>query len=247
MAIFVTGDLHGDIDISKLNTKRFKKGNELTKNDYLIVCGDFGLVFDKVESNTERYTLKWLNNKPWTTLFVDGNHENFDRLTEYPVKEMFNGKVQEIRSSIFHLMRGEIYTIDNKKIFCFGGAFSHDKESRKEHVSWWKQELPTINECDYARKNLEKANQKVDLIITHDAPRCLASRYGFNRDAMYNGYADNQINILNFLQEIYKTVDFKDWYCGHYHIDMDDDNFHFLYNRILDSKTNQNYNSFLKY
>lgn len=236
MTIYVTGDIHGDIDIGKLHANRFKEGNQLTKDDYLIICGDFGLVFDPYETKSERYMLKWLNEKPWTTLFVDGNHENFDRLEYYPQKELFGGKVHEIMPSIFHLMRGEIYTIDDKKLFCFGGAFSHDRQYRTIHKSWWPQELPTIDECNHARKNLEKLDQKVDLIITHDAPGCVARRFGFNRQAMQNGYNDNQVNILDFLQEIYKTVEFKEWYCGHYHMDIDDDNFHFLYNRVLKVK-----------
>ena len=62
----------------------------------------------------------------FTTLFVDGNHENFDRLYSYPIIEWHGGKVHKINSSIFHLMRGEIYEIDNKKIFAFGGASCHD-------------------------------------------------------------------------------------------------------------------------
>ena len=60
-------------------------------------------------------------------MFVDGNHENYTRLyNDYPVEEWNGGKVHRIRDSVIHLMRGEIYDIDNKKIFVFGGAFSHD-------------------------------------------------------------------------------------------------------------------------
>ena len=31
--------------------------------------------------------LDWLDGKAFTTLFVDGNHENFDRLYAYPVEK----------------------------------------------------------------------------------------------------------------------------------------------------------------
>ena len=54
--------------------------------------------------------MKWLSEKPWTTLFVDGNHENFDRLKNYPITEEWGGKVQKIYDKVYHLMRGEIYT-----------------------------------------------------------------------------------------------------------------------------------------
>lgn len=75
--IYVTGDIHGEVDISKLNTQNFSQAKE---GDYLIICGDFGLIWDIKPSKNEEYWLKWLSKKPWTTLFVDGNHENFDRL-----------------------------------------------------------------------------------------------------------------------------------------------------------------------
>ena len=83
--VFITGDLHGNIDIKKLNSKNFPEGNSLTKEDYVIICGDFGLVWNN--SAEELYWRKWLDEKPWTTLFVDGNHENFNLLNDYPICE----------------------------------------------------------------------------------------------------------------------------------------------------------------
>ena len=86
----------------------------MTKDDYVIICGDFGGVWTFEEE------LDWLNNKNFTTLFVDGNHENYTRLYDYPVEEWHGGKVHKIRDSVLHLIRGEIFDIDNKKIFAFG-------------------------------------------------------------------------------------------------------------------------------
>lgn len=37
----------------------------------------------------------WLNDRPFTTLFVDGNHENFDLLNAYPVENWHGGKYTE--------------------------------------------------------------------------------------------------------------------------------------------------------
>lgn len=54
--IFITGDTHIPIDISKLNVTNFPIQKELSKEDYLIVCGDFGLIWDK--SNEEKYWTK---------------------------------------------------------------------------------------------------------------------------------------------------------------------------------------------
>ena len=123
--IYITGDTHSDF--TRFTEDQFPIQSEMTKNDYVIICGDFGGVWTfEEESHREKEALNWLNNKSFTTLFVDGNHENFTRLYSYPVEEWHGGKVHKIRDSVLHLMRGEIFDIDGKKFFAFGGAKSHD-------------------------------------------------------------------------------------------------------------------------
>lgn len=137
--IYMTGDTHGSIDIQKLNTKNFPKQKKLTKQDYIIICGDFGNVWYPPNSKgykEDKYWLRWFNNKSFTTLFVDGNHEGFPTLNLYPTVPFCGGMAGQIDSSIYHLKRGEIYTIEGKTFFCFGGAQSHDRAYRKEGVSW---------------------------------------------------------------------------------------------------------------
>jgi len=56
--IYITGDLHGGIDISKLSSKCFAEQKILSKNDYVIICGDFGCVWNN--SRTDNYWIKWL-------------------------------------------------------------------------------------------------------------------------------------------------------------------------------------------
>ena len=203
--IFVTGDTHMPYDVSKLNSKHFPEGKTLTKNDYVIILGDFGLLWnykitdvniesnpkDKKWSKDEIYWKNWLEEKPWTTLFVDGNHENFDRLYSYPISEWNGGKVQKISDSIIHLMRGEIYIIDGKKIFTFGGARSTDRgdilgpDRAKADIGkyWWMEELPFQSEIDNAINNLEKNDFKVDYILTHTLPNnLLMSLYFYDFD-----------------------------------------------------------------
>ena len=78
MAVFLTGDIHGLIDDpDRFEVWNFPEGENLTRNDYVIVLGDFGMPFDMMESDDD---LRKLASKPWTTLFVDGNHERFDFL-----------------------------------------------------------------------------------------------------------------------------------------------------------------------
>ena len=131
--IFITGDTHGELEINKLGAKQFPIGVSLSKDDYVIICGDFGLIWDN--GKTDNYWLEWLSVKPFTILFIDGNHENFDLLESYPVKEWNGGKVHQIKDNIFHLMRGQIFTINNKTFFTMGGATSTDKDRRK-NICW---------------------------------------------------------------------------------------------------------------
>lgn len=123
--IYITGDCHSNFE--RFNEENFSIQKEMTKDDYVIICGDFGGVWTfEEESSREKEVLDWLNEKNFTTLFVDGNHENFTRLYNYPVEEWHGGKVHKIRDSVLHLMREEIFEINNNKILTFGGAKSHD-------------------------------------------------------------------------------------------------------------------------
>ncbi len=54
--IYITGDVHIPVDIKKLSTKNFPKQKELTKNDYVIILGDFGGVWNN--GNEELYWRK---------------------------------------------------------------------------------------------------------------------------------------------------------------------------------------------
>ena len=104
--IFITGDLHGQHDFYKLTKTKFPDTN-LTKDDYLIIAGDFGLVWhDNYLSNTY---LQMLDSKNYTTLFIDGNHENHFILDNLPIKKWKGGNVHYITKKIIHLMRGQIY------------------------------------------------------------------------------------------------------------------------------------------
>lgn len=94
--IYITGDTHADF--SRFEEDKFTIQKDMSKDDYVIICGDFGGIWNYiVESMYEKQWLDWLDNKNFTTLFVDGNHENFTRLYNYPVEEWHRGKVHKIK------------------------------------------------------------------------------------------------------------------------------------------------------
>lgn len=221
--IYVTGDTHGSHDIHKLGITNFKEQKEMDKCDYVIICGDFGNVWSNSEE--ELYWRKWLNDKNFTTLWVDGNHENFDLLEQFPISEWNGGKVQYINDSVIRLMRGQVYTIDGFKFFTMGGATSIDKQYRVEGKSWWKQEIPSQEEFNEALNNLEKHDWEVDFVISHTAPMKIMEDMCYIKE-------NNPLN--SFFNLLMNDLKYKHWYFGHFHDDIDIDNKHtLLYERVL--------------
>ena len=231
--VFITGDTHGDW-INRLNVNSFPEQKEMTKDDYVIICGDFG-IWDN--SKREKYNLSWLDDKPFTTLFVSGNHENYDILDSLEMSEWHGGLVNFVRKSVIHLMRGQVFNIEDKTFFTFGGASSHDisagilepddpnfKEKKKQldkdpfalyrinHVSWWERELPSENEMEMGLDNLKKQNNKVDYIITHSPST--SELYLMGGKGLY------QSDVLtNYLEEVKANTEYKRHFFGHMHWD----------------------------
>lgn len=228
MAIYVCGDTHHNIDYNKLSSRNWPEGKELTKEDYLIVLGDFGLIWYGSRNQKEESLIKWYNNKPWTTLFIDGNHENFNRLLsdEFNEVDMFEDKVKKIDESIFYLQRGHIYNIEGSSFFTFGGGISIDKNRRQEYISWWKEELPSYAEIDLGVKTLENFGSKVDYVLTHSAPRTLMARMA---GMMGKSSLVDERPLTPFLDWVEEHVEYKGWHFGHLHMDYKFDNKHFIH------------------
>lgn len=221
--VYITGDTHADIDISKLNTKNFPQQKDLTKQDYVIIAGDFGLVWDG--SANEKWWLNWLANKNFTTLFVDGNHENFDMLRKLEPIPMFGGYVRRVADGIYHLERGQVLTIDGRKFFVMGGAKSHDMENRAEGKSWWPQELPSTEEMERGIQALDAVGWDVDYVITHCAPKSV-------QQMMADWYKND--SLTSYLELVRCDLNFKRWFFGHYHIDRQiNEQFVVLYDRVV--------------
>ena len=235
MRIFITGDTHCTNDIYKLlpheASYTIKNYDNITKNDYLIIAGDAGIIWNRKNSDITKDIISIYESAPWTTLFVDGNHENHDELMSFPVSEWNGGKIHQISDSIIHLIRGQVFNIDNKTFFTLGGGDSIDKMYRIKGESWWPNEMPSDEEYEEALSNLQKHNMSVDYIITHCAPS-----YYLRRLCHLDPRPDKLTDFLESLEMIHK-VDFKEWFFGHYHMDLKLDKQHrCLYNDIVEIK-----------
>ena len=225
----------------------------MTRDDYVIVCGDFGIWRP---DNTEKWWLKWLSEKNFTLLFVDGNHENFDRLysDEFEIVDFYGGKAHRICENVYHLMRGYVFELCGKKFFAFGGASSHDIQdgilepsdykSTKElmnaynkrtqrgemlrinHISWWQQEMPSEDEMKFGLETLRNNGNKVDYIVSHCCPQEVASLFS------HCFYKSDK--LTDYFNTVARTTEFSKWFFGHYHNNKQIlDKFIMLYEQIV--------------
>ncbi len=164
---------------------------EYTSEDYLIICGDVGVC--GFYASEEAETRRVFRNLPVTTLFIDGNHENFEQLNSYGIDIWNGGKVHFIESGIIHLIRGQVFEIDATRFFTFGGAYSIDKMYHTEGVSWFPEEIPNRMEYEEGWHNLEKVDFQVDCILTHSGPREVVAAMG------YGEMSDDEVELRQYL------------------------------------------------
>ncbi len=212
--IYFTSDLHGE-----WNFKGFQEYlSKAEEDDLLIILGDVGVSFEKTEENRE-FTEKFLATDK-NIAFVDGNHENFDFLNSFPEEEWMGGKVRRLSDNIVMLCRGEIYTIEGKTFFTFGGCKSSEKW--KEMGLWYFGEEATDEEIAHAHEKLEAHNYSVDYILTHKYERVPAETGHF-------GALEELIQFIN------KNVSFRKWYAGHYHLNEKADDKHtYVYDELIE-------------
>ncbi len=228
---FVTGDCHGQYDKIKFFISQQNPDDEL----YIFILGDVGLNWHLrygLDDDKKKYLSK-LNAK---IVCLRGNHDaNHENLTDvYTVKKMWGGDMycEEKYPNIFFVKDGEIYTINDKKIFCCGGAYSVDKFYRLRHrYIWFEDEQPTDSNKKNAYRNLRNNNYKVDIVLTHTCPYFAIPEYTF-----LPGIDQNTVDKSTemwFESLCNDGLQFKKWYCGHYHIDEEYRGVEFLYHSFL--------------
>lgn len=201
--ICITGDMHGELE--RFNDKRIRS---LKKGDFLIVCGDFGFVWDG--SKREEAILKSIGKKRFYTLFIEGCHENYDLLAKYPEEDFCGGRVNVISGNLMHIKRGSILDLQGMRFFAFGGGQTKDIDIRRDSHTWYEAELPTTEEVRDAVLNLKNADGKLDYIITHEPPASMKEFLGFEV---------RQISHMHtFFDAVKNDCTFKMWFFGKAHV-----------------------------
>ena len=119
--------------------------------------------------------------------------------------------MQEIRANIRHLLRGEIYEIENETYFAFGGGETADPSLRTETATWWEEEMPSEEEMLHGLKTLESHGNRVDYILTHEPS---------GKACTYSGGPNARLDRINiYLNQIEDKVQFERWFFGSLHLD----------------------------
>ncbi len=227
MRLFLTGDTHGGLSAAKLSETNWPEQKKLCRDDLLVILGDFGFIWSNEPNRIESYWLKVFNEVNYRLAFVDGNHENHDRLAELDEVEFQGGIAGKVCENVWHLKRGEIYRMGEKDIFVMGGADSIDKFMRNPGTSWWENEIPSPEEMEHGFQNLERNNNRVDYIFTHTLPSKLTSR-------LKTRYSKGKDPTAIFLDIVNQRTSFDRWFAAHFHEDFVHENFQVLYHQIIE-------------
>lgn len=246
--VFVTGDTHGTRDIIKFETLVETCGKELKQDPapkLMIICGDFGLIFEKAPDDWERAAIAVYRELyevyGITVVTCLGNHENYGRIYgELDEVPLFGGKVYRITKDFgpYYLENGGYYEISYHgepfTLFAFGGAASRDYSMRKKGLSWWPQEIPSRKMFRRGMANLKKHQHYADYFITHTLPIRLKQAIFENTTKGLRIPHENTTEKM--LQKFMDQNRWGHWFCGHQHqnINITDFQMTLLYNDIVE-------------
>ncbi len=200
MKMLILGDVHAYWDDMNVTiASAIRTHPDIT---HIIQCGDFGYrmvekPFKASKGFLSDEEMEVYNNAE--KLWIDGNHENFDRL------EVDGGDWQP---GWTYMPRGTVLEADGYRVMFFGGASSIDKAYRTPHISWWPQESITYGQVAWTLKSVDGP---IDAIFSHEHPTAVPysdKRYG--DDPFGNG----DKALLDELRKHYRP-DF--WFFGHHH------------------------------
>lgn len=102
--IYVTGDLHREVDIDKLH--KIAKLERVP--DIVLIAGDFGGIWypvTKTENGIEldahdKRFIKYLSSLPFKIIACPGNHENCDAISMLPRTDAYGGEIIKLSDNV---------------------------------------------------------------------------------------------------------------------------------------------------
>lgn len=198
--IYLTGDFHGD-------KRRFhaKAVRRLKKGDTLIICGDFGFIWDG--SKREKRLLARIGGLRYNVLFVEGAHDNLTLLGEYPTEQWNGGLTHTISGNLRHLVRGERFVLEDTSILAMGGG--HPSDDLPPDGDAPNGTLPSTEEIVAICSKMQEYNWATDIVVSHRAPT--------NIDACITHRMSDVSLLTALLDTVQQKVKFRTWCFGSYH------------------------------
>ena len=212
--ILFVGDSHGNVSFIA-DAFKFAKREGVTR---IVSVGDWGSWPGKEGD----YFFKFCSDRATATgipfYVCRGNHDSPDRLEYADALSWTDEGHKEIAPNLYFLGRSGVWEWDGYRYAVCGGAYSIDKQWRRDGLSWWREEGITLGDLE----NLEAAMEEkvwdyVDILITHDAPTSLPVWDGFIKDDPESERSRTMIDIAH------KITHPGLQFAGHYHRNIEFD------------------------
>lgn len=225
--IYITGDTHGYFGRIKEFCEQFTTSRE----DILIILGDAGINFyGEVHDAVKKEALESL---PITLFCIHGNHEQRPSTIGTYKEKVWRGGIvyyEEKYPDLLFAKDGEIFDFAGKKTIIIGGAYSIDKMRRIiTGYGWWPDEQPSEEIKQYVETQLEKQEWKVDVVLSHTAPLKYEPVEMF-LDGVDQSRVDKSTE--EWLDQIEDRLEYKKWYCGHYHTEKKNDKIQIMFEKV---------------
>ena len=223
--IYYTGDIHG----SRYEVTRFCRRMNLTRKDTVVLLGDVGANYFRDER--DRALKQALSKMKCTFLCIHGNHEMRPvRIPSYELKE-WNGGLVWVEKDFPNLLfakDGEIFILEGLRHLVIGGAYSVDKYYRLYRgLQWWSDEQPSAEIKAYIEQQI--STYPIDIVLSHTCP------FKYEPVEAFLPMIDQSTvdaSTEHWLDTIEENLNYRAWFCGHWHINKRIDKMHFLFHDL---------------
>ena len=231
--IYITADTHGKFR----RITEFLETGRAGKNDVLVILGDAGFNYDTEPDSGLRRKAP-VNYYGVPVLCLQGNHElRPEHIPTYREVDWHGGTVWQEKKypNLLFAQDGEVYQFGGRSLLVCGGAYTVFKEYRiAKGLPWYPDEQPSSQIRMRIENRLEDMGWKADLVLTHTCPRKWVPTEkfipGVDQSTVDTGTED-------WLDQIEDRLTYRNWYCGHWHIDKQIHNFRFVYKDIIGIET----------
>ena len=223
--IYITGDTHARFERVEL----FCKENNTSKDDILIILGDAGLNYycNKRDTKLKEY----VSSLPIIIFSIHGNHEERPfNIDSYKLLDFCGGKVwiEDEFPNLLFAKDGEVYDFNGISTLVVGGAYSVDKFYRQMMgYMWFKDEQPSEEIKREVENKLNSVDWRIDCVLSHTTPVKYEPVEWF-LSGINQSTVDKSTEL--WLDTIENKLDYKKWYCGHYHGEKKIDKVEFMFN-----------------